>query len=51
MSLEGKACVITGAAAGIGTAVAERFAQLGATIAAWDVDRDGAQALADRLGG
>jgi NAD(P)-dependent dehydrogenase (short-subunit alcohol dehydrogenase family) len=51
MSLEGKACVITGAAAGIGTAVAERFTQSGATIAAWDVDRDGAQALADRLGG
>jgi NAD(P)-dependent dehydrogenase (short-subunit alcohol dehydrogenase family) len=51
LSLEGKACVITGAAAGIGTAIAERFTQSGATVAAWDVDRDGAQALADRLGG
>jgi NAD(P)-dependent dehydrogenase (short-subunit alcohol dehydrogenase family) len=51
MSLEGKTCVITGAAAGIGTAIAERFTQSGATVAAWDVDRDGAQALASRLGG
>lgn len=51
MGLEGKTCVVTGAAAGIGTAIAERFTQSGATVAVWDVDHDSAQALAARLGG
>lgn len=35
--LRGKVVVITGAAAGIGRAVARRFAQEGARIACWDV--------------
>ncbi|GAA2818675.1 SDR family NAD(P)-dependent oxidoreductase [Kitasatospora sp. CM 4170] len=47
--LAGKVCVVTGAASGIGRAVAERFAAEGAAVVATDVDRDGLGRLADRL--
>ena len=47
--LEDKVIVITGAAQGIGAACAERFAQDGATVALWDVNDAGANALAQTL--
>ncbi|MBV6697317.1 SDR family oxidoreductase [Kitasatospora aureofaciens] len=47
--LAGKSCVVTGAASGIGRAVAERFAREGAVVVATDVDADGLRRLADQL--
>ncbi|WP_395293668.1 SDR family NAD(P)-dependent oxidoreductase [Kitasatospora hibisci] len=47
--LAGKVCVVTGAASGIGRAVAERFAAEGAAVVATDIDRDGLGRLADAL--
>ena len=50
-SLKNKTALVTGAASGIGAAVAETFAQAGATV--WIVDRDEAngRATADRVQG
>ncbi|AKM09448.1 SDR family NAD(P)-dependent oxidoreductase [Croceicoccus naphthovorans] len=41
LSLEGKVAVVTGAAAGIGRAIAQRFAAAGAKLVLADKDRDG----------
>lgn len=49
MKLEGKVAIITGAAAGIGAASAERFAREGASIVAVDIDRSTLQSVADRI--
>jgi len=51
LKLQNKVALITGAADGIGAAVAELFATEGATVVVTDIDLDGAQALAERLGG
>lgn len=48
--LAGKRCVITGAAQGIGKAIAERFAAEGATLLLADIDGPGVAALAAELG-
>ncbi|MFN7052190.1 MAG: SDR family NAD(P)-dependent oxidoreductase, partial [Gemmobacter sp.] len=40
LSLNGKTCIITGAASGIGEAVARIYAQNGANVAMIDFDRD-----------
>ena len=50
-SLKNKIALVTGAASGIGTAMAETFAQAGATV--WIADRNEAdgKAAADRIGG
>jgi 2-hydroxycyclohexanecarboxyl-CoA dehydrogenase len=49
--LSGKVGVITGAARGIGFAIAKRLAEEGATVAIADVDGDGAAQAAVRIGG
>lgn len=49
--LDGKVALITGAANGIGAAVARRVASLGAHVVAADVDDDAGQALAAEVGG
>ncbi len=49
-TLRDKVAVITGAASGIGRAIACTLADRGAHIVAVDVDNDGVQALADDLG-
>jgi NAD(P)-dependent dehydrogenase (short-subunit alcohol dehydrogenase family) len=47
LGLRDKVCVVTGAASGIGRAIALAFAQAGAKIAAIDRDRDGCMRTVD----
>ncbi|QLC20895.1 SDR family oxidoreductase [Parasphingopyxis sp. CP4] len=49
--LDGKMCLITGAARGIGEAIAHAFVAEGADIIVTDKDAAGAKAVADQLGG
>lgn len=49
--LTGKTALVTGAAAGIGRTIADRFAREGARVVYADRDGDGAQAAADACGG
>lgn len=49
LKLEDKVCVITGAAQGIGRAIAEEFAEQGARLAILDIDGQGARVAADGL--
>jgi NAD(P)-dependent dehydrogenase (short-subunit alcohol dehydrogenase family) len=48
---EGRVAVVSGAAQGMGKAVADRLAQEGATVVAVDINGDGANATAKALGG
>lgn len=48
--LEHRVAVVTGAASGIGRAIARRFVAEGASVVVADIAIDGAQALADELG-
>ncbi|WP_058834179.1 3-hydroxybutyrate dehydrogenase [Luteimonas abyssi] len=47
--LDGKVCVVTGAASGIGLRIAEVYAQAGGKVAIADLNREAAEAAADRL--
>jgi NAD(P)-dependent dehydrogenase (short-subunit alcohol dehydrogenase family) len=51
LKLDGRVCVITGGARGIGEAIAQRFAAEGGTVALWDLDGAAAVAAAGPLGG
>ncbi len=50
-ALEGKVAIVTGAARGIGAAIAAALAQSGAAVAVADLDGDTAQVVADKLDG
>jgi NAD(P)-dependent dehydrogenase (short-subunit alcohol dehydrogenase family) len=49
MLLEGKVALVTGAAAGIGRAIAESYAREGASVMVTDIDADGASAVASAI--
>jgi 3-hydroxybutyrate dehydrogenase len=46
MRLSNKTAIVTGAATGIGYAIAQRFAQEGARVVILDIDRDGSESAA-----
>jgi 3-oxoacyl-[acyl-carrier protein] reductase len=48
-AFEGKNVIVTGAASGFGTAIAEQFAAGGATVVVADINADGAKLVAERL--
>jgi NAD(P)-dependent dehydrogenase (short-subunit alcohol dehydrogenase family) len=48
--LEGKFCIVTGAARGIGRGIVERFHEEGATVLLTDVDEDAGKAAASAFG-
>ena len=50
MRLEGKRCIVTGAASGFGRGIAERFVAEGARVAVLDLNAEGAEAVARNLG-
>jgi len=49
MKLEGRVCIVTGAAQGIGAAIAERLAREGASVVIGDLNVEGARAVAHRI--
>src|ERR1700730_1768128 len=49
--LTGQTAIVTGAATGIGEAIARRLARAGATIAVADLNAEGARAIANSIGG
>jgi 3-hydroxybutyrate dehydrogenase len=51
VDLSGRHALVTGAASGIGRACARRLAASGARVTIVDVDGDGAEAVADEVGG
>ena len=50
LDLNGRTAIITGAAQGIGLAIAQRFVASGAKVALWDMNLSGAQTAAKQLG-
>ena len=49
MEFSDRVVLVTGSAAGIGRGIAERFAEAGARLALFDIDGEGAQAVAESL--
>ena len=50
MRLENKVAIVTGAAAGVGRAIALRFANEGARVAVMDIDAEAAEATVSQIG-
>ena len=50
-SLKNKIALVTGAASGIGAAIAQTFAEAGATVWVADTNMDGGKAVVDRISG
>ncbi len=48
---EGRVAIVTGAARGIGAAIAKRVGAEGATVAAVDINEEGARSTAEEIGG
>jgi pyridoxal 4-dehydrogenase len=51
MKLEGRVAIVTGAAQGIGRAIAEKLREEGGAVAVVDLNREGARSVADALDG
>jgi 3-hydroxybutyrate dehydrogenase len=51
VDLTGRSALVTGAASGIGRAIAQRLAQAGATVIVLDLNGDGAKEVAKKIGG
>lgn len=51
IDLSGRRALVTGGASGIGAAIARAFAEAGAEVTVADLNAEGAQALADEIGG
>jgi len=51
MRLKGKTAIVTGGAQGFGAGIVRKFAAEGARVMVADINGDGAQALADEVGG
>jgi len=51
MNIESYAAIVTGAASGMGAATARFLAAQGAKVAALDMNIEGAQSVADEIGG
>lgn len=49
VAFEGKKVIVTGAASGFGTAIAQHFAAAGASVLVADINEAGAKAVADQL--
>ena len=49
--LENKVCIVTGAASGIGLAIAESFANDGAKVVMADINEEKLKSEAERIGG
>ena len=50
IDLKGRAAIVTGAARGIGYAIAQRFLASGASVALWDMDKGALAAAQQQLG-
>ncbi len=51
MQLDGKTALVTGGGSGFGTGISRAFAAAGARVMVADINRDGAQAVADEISG
>ena len=51
MRLQGKTAIVTGAGSGFGAGIARKFAEEGALVVVADINMDGAQHIADEIGG